>query len=1139
MAYSTVKYVNPESGIDTNDGSALAPYKTLDKADTVATPSTKVYLRGGTYREYFEPSTSGASGTDNDIVYEAYPGEEPLFLGDQTTTPIVKVSGTTKYLTFRGIQARWGYTKPPDNNYKFAFFHIIGSGVQNIVLDRLILEREGYDNMPALYNTKWNEWGAIIDDATNCEIKNTTIRGVRKGLHIKGAALNTWVHNNLIGPTVQSGIVISGSSGGVLSNTLVSFNKIFGSYIEDGIQALPGQSGIDNAPTDNWGVIVYANDIYDHNENAVDLKGTQFWVVEGNYIWGIKGSNNGPIGGWDKSGFAIMRGANQDAYDHIIRDNIIWDGGGGIAMRGDGWKVYNNVVLYNNSNYLGPNQSYGDFTFKGILNVESKQRGAIKNNIAYGTEGYDIAARLTDWSSSGDVDIDYNLGLVWADITYPSGSGTRYTPTSIRTALAATSWNTEGEAHNKTGSWADLGFTNLPQRPVGPRDRGDFRILATSIAYQAGGWLTKTNGTGASSATLIVDDSGYFREDAPLRVGDKIFFNGQERRVIDNDRDTNTLTLDSPASWSDNQPVYLGTSASPNMGATAPTGVAGIDGTDTGSGGGEPPPDPPPSGSGGPGFIGLGFAAANTSTGTQFIPITSPTGDPPVAVEFFAGYAVTDGTSADVAALSIGAVAVVSGDQYAFSSRSNHGSADSYCHRRSSSTSCILLNNAGATSIYAEAAFDSADETGVSVNWTTAPAAAILVGVRAYYGEEAHVEIAATNGTVDAAVAVTPGFTPNVVRVASNGKPLGSFSHCRLSYGLATVTSDVITQQVDAWTSAHASATGAPSHIMINGRVSSFTTTGGALQWALEMTDLLDTTFNLRTRDGTPSEAEEVGVLCVRFAADVWSGIIDIPATATSTPYTSIGWRPAYLDMIAGFLTSLGAGDTGHDGGAYGIGSYMDDAGGTRWGISVAEEDGAATMNTESRADSSRFLNIPTDAGSDTNAIRADTVTMLDNGFQVNWDVVPGTSVRKAIAFAIRSAQSITPAFEGDVLSGTTPLTVTFTNNTTAEGLTVPDDITWAWDFGDGDTSTDYEPEHIYDVAGVYTVTLTASAGSLEEVYTLENYIIVESAVNIGAAALSGHGAALIAAAATESGFGTALIAPLPDAPGFGGALLS
>ena len=47
--------------------------------------------------------------------------------------------------------------------------------------------------------------------------------------------------------------------------------------------------------------------------------------------------------------------------------------------------------------------------------------------------------------------------------------------------------------------------------------------------------------------------------------------------------------------------------------------------------------------------------------------------------------------------------------------------------------------------------------------------------------------------------------------------------------------------------------------------------------------------------------------------------------------------------------------------------------------------------------------------------------------------------------------------------------TVTFTNNTVGTG------ITYLWDFGDGNTSTDFSPVHVYAQQGDYSVSLTAT----------------------------------------------------------------
>jgi len=62
--------------------------------------------------------------------------------------------------------------------------------------------------------------------------------------------------------------------------------------------------------------------------------------------------------------------------------------------------------------------------------------------------------------------------------------------------------------------------------------------------------------------------------------------------------------------------------------------------------------------------------------------------------------------------------------------------------------------------------------------------------------------------------------------------------------------------------------------------------------------------------------------------------------------------------------------------------------------------------------------------------------------------------------------------------------TVTFTDGSTDEDEN--DTLTWSWDFdGDGEEdSTEQNPEFIYDLNGVYTVTLTISDGTDTDEYS-------------------------------------------------------
>jgi len=78
-----------------------------------------------------------------------------------------------------------------------------------------------------------------------------------------------------------------------------------------------------------------------------------------------------------------------------------------------------------------------------------------------------------------------------------------------------------------------------------------------------------------------------------------------------------------------------------------------------------------------------------------------------------------------------------------------------------------------------------------------------------------------------------------------------------------------------------------------------------------------------------------------------------------------------------------------------------------------------------------------------------------------------------------------TAGFTGTPTSGYVPLTVSFTD----QSVGVID--TWNWNFGDGESSTEQNPTHIYDVTGTYTVSLTVNGPYGTDTYTRTDYIEV------------------------------------------------
>lgn len=93
-------------------------------------------------------------------------------------------------------------------------------------------------------------------------------------------------------------------------------------------------------------------------------------------------------------------------------------------------------------------------------------------------------------------------------------------------------------------------------------------------------------------------------------------------------------------------------------------------------------------------------------------------------------------------------------------------------------------------------------------------------------------------------------------------------------------------------------------------------------------------------------------------------------------------------------------------------------------------------------------------------------------------------------------ALPFTVDFSGVPLVGDTcePLEVVFTSNVTPNSCGNPSPT---WDFGDGSSSEDWNPTHIYNVPGLYTVQLTVEWDAIEVTETKTDYVDVPECPNL------------------------------------------
>jgi PKD repeat protein len=100
--------------------------------------------------------------------------------------------------------------------------------------------------------------------------------------------------------------------------------------------------------------------------------------------------------------------------------------------------------------------------------------------------------------------------------------------------------------------------------------------------------------------------------------------------------------------------------------------------------------------------------------------------------------------------------------------------------------------------------------------------------------------------------------------------------------------------------------------------------------------------------------------------------------------------------------------------------------------------------------------------------------------------------------------------------SGCTALGVSFTDLSTGSGIDA-----WAWDFGDGNVSTEQSPAHDYAAAGTYDVTLVASAGACSDTMVAPALVMVGASPTTAFSADPTSGAAALEVDFTDESTGS------------------
>ena len=392
---------------------------------------------------------------------------------------------------------------------------------------------------------------------------------------------------------------------------------------------------------------------------------------------------------------------------------------------------------------------------------------------------------------------------------------------------------------------------------------------------------------------------------------------------------------------------------------------------------GEDPNAPGTPVTGGSGIVGVGTAAANTSTGTQTITLNNASITPTFALVTCMA-ATTAGTAGDNALLSVGmtdgtrtrAVGVGAEDAVA---TSNAG-------RALRNDNIIVISNYSTTRT-AYATFVNFDVGSVTINWSVAPPAGYIINVWAIAADDAYV----ADETIAASVTnTTPNFQSDVIFwIAGRGAFPASGNDTNLAVGVTTA--DTTATIATSWNDA--AAAGEVAAYAFDGSVGQINDTGGVM-WKFTPS-ITATGWSYASLDsGTASGAVAYG--CLRLASNsVWCDMVD---TETSTG-TAANTTPAFLGGAAvgvfSLLTASGSASTTATGGSMALGLWADTA---QYASGITTEYNADPTVSKSHASVNRFVSVVDDDGT-TTALQA-YISANANGYNLGWETVQGSACK-------------------------------------------------------------------------------------------------------------------------------------------------
>ncbi len=564
QVFASTFYVAP-SGSDSNQGTELAPWRTIQHAATVMQAGDTTIIRGGTYAEQVTPAQSGTAAQP--IVYQAYPGELPIIDGNNTIYRNIDILNRS-YLVFDGLRVE----EPVDSWVRV-------ENSNNITFRNMVFANPTY---PTTLRRSFQ--GLYFRYSHHNQVLNSTLEywgryqeGDNEGNNIRivgdasGNGSNNLIEGNTFRYCANSCLMINSSNNLVRNNT---FDNEWQKGIEVSWMTNPGDEPVGT----DWPAV--GNVI----ENNQFVRFGQSQYGHGGYSMAVVGSEN------------IIRRNVMRNGDHL---GMFLNTIDPYATHHQGNLVYNNTIVNNGLDrfeWLGTGISATNFGSSFQLNSDS-----IKNNILWG-----------NLPGAGNNPFQLSLEITGPGNTAPYGNFT-IAGNLIQNLRPAACYPTSGDcpfiivgSSPNTANIATLNtlnplfYANHEGHPQfvqydATNSLFDLHLSSGSAAIDTGVALTTTVGTG-SGTTITVANDRYFHDGLGLTAGDSVMVGSEQVTITAIDRIAHTLTVDRSITWADQTAVNLPFSgAAPDSGVYEFASVGGPSPSPTPSPVPTPSPTPSPS----------------------------------------------------------------------------------------------------------------------------------------------------------------------------------------------------------------------------------------------------------------------------------------------------------------------------------------------------------------------------------------------------------------------------------------------------------------------------------------------------------------------------------------------------------------